>query len=216
MEYSLSFEYEKAVAVFKKLLKEGFDNREVNDLIISNLMKNRKYDEALKHFGSYKLRQKLKTHDYYTLGGIYFGLKKYKEAIKNFNKAIHSDYQNVQYIDKRGLCYAAMGAHEFALKDFNTAIYYNPDYLPAYLHRGNSKISLNDLEGGLADIQHVIEFDDEIPQSYVYLGQYYRKKHDYSMALKSFEKAQQLHADHHGLEFFIEESKSYLEKDDEN
>ncbi len=207
MESSLNFEYDKAIEIFKELLKKGFNNREVNDLIIENLMKNRDYEEALKHFGSYKLGMKLKTRDYYTLGSIYFELKKYTDAIKCLKKAIHGDYQNVQYLNKRGLCFAEIGDHENALKDFKAAIYYNPNYLLSYLNSGYSKLLLGDLEGGYADIQRVIEFDDEIPQSYIYLGYYYKKKHDPALAMESFEKAKALHSDYQSLDFLIEEMK---------
>ncbi len=213
MESSLNFEYEKAVAVLKNLLKEGFDNREVNDLIIANLMKNGDYEEALKHFGSFKLRKKLKTRDYYTLGSIYFELKKYKDAVKCLSKAIHGDFQNVQYLNKRGFCYAETGDHELALKDFNAAIYYNPNYLISFLNRGNTKLRLDDLEGGYADIQRVIEFDDEIPLAYIYLGHYYKKKYDYALAMESFEKAKALNSDYQSLDFLIEEMKGLVKKE---
>ena len=212
MESSLNFEYEKSVAVLKNLLKEGFDNREVNDLIIANLMKNGDYDEALKHFGSFKLTKKLKSRDYYTLGAIYFELKKYNDAIKCLNKAIHGDFQNVQYLNKRGLCYAETGAHENAFKDFNAAIYYNPNYLLSFLNRGNLKIRLDDLEGGYADIQRVIEFDGKIPLAYIYLGYYYKKKHDYALAMESFEKAKALNSDYQSLDFLIEEMSGLVKK----
>ncbi len=213
VEYSLNLEFEKAVEAFRNLLNEGYNNRLINDLIISNLMKNRNYEEALNHFGSYKLSKKLKNRDYYTLGSIYFELKKYNDAIKSLNKAIHADYQNVQYLNKRGLAYTELGAHQNALTDFNAAIYYNPNYLLSYLNRGYSKMLLNDLEGGYADIQHVIQFDDEIPQSFIYLGQYYRNKHDYVLAMESFERAKALNSDHPGLDFLIEEMKVSKLKD---
>ena len=212
IEYSSNHEYEKAIATFKKLLEDGFDKREVNDQIIENLIKNGAYEEALRHFGSFKLSKKLKNRDYYTLGEIYYEMKKYEDAIKRLNKAIHNDYQNVQYLHKRGLCYSELGAHDLALKDFNAAIYYNPNYLPAYLSRGNSKLHLNDLEGGFTDIQAVLEFDDQIPEAYVFLGFYYSKKQEHGLAAKNFEKAKQLNSDYHGLDFLIEENNSLLKR----
>jgi hypothetical protein len=216
MEFSINHEYEKAVTAFKKLLDEGFDTREVNDQIISNLMKKGAFEEALNHFGSYKLPKKLKHRDYFTLGSIYFHLKKYEDAIKCLNKAIHKDFQNVQYLNKRGLCFTEIRAHKNAFRDFNAAIYYNPNYLLAYLGRGYSKLLLNDLEGAHADIREVIEFDDEIPESYVYLGFYYNKKGEYQLANENFEKAKAMNADYHGLDFMIEENKTLLERSMEN
>ncbi len=207
VEYSLNLEFEKAVEVFKNLLNEGYNNRLINDLIISNLMKNQNYDEALNHFGSYKLSKKLKAKDYYTLGSIYFELKKHKDAIKSLNKAIHADYQNVQYLNKRGLAYAELGAHQKALTDFNAAIYYNSNYFLAYLGRSYSKLQLNDLEGAFKDLQKVLEFDDEIAEAYVYLGLYYKKKGEFTLARDNFERAKVLNSNYQGLDFLIEEMK---------
>ena len=100
VEYSLNQNYEEAIETLKNLLKNGFNTREINDQIISNLMQKGDFEEALKHFGSFKLSKKLKSsRDYYTLGVIYSKLKKYKDAIKCLNKAIHIDFQNVQYLE---------------------------------------------------------------------------------------------------------------------
>ena len=211
VEYSLSQNYEEAIETLRDLLNNGYNTREINDQIISNLMQKGDFEEALKHFGSYKLSKKLKSKDYYTLGAIHSELKKYEDAIKCLNKAIHIDYQNVQYLSLRGYCLMELGAEDQALKDFNAAIYYNPNYLPAYIGRANIRLHLNELEEGFADIQKVMEIDDKLPETYVFLGFYYSKKNEHALAKENFEKAKQLNSDYHGLDFLIEENKSLLE-----
>lgn len=211
MEYSANLQYDKAIQAFKQLLEDGFNTKEVNNQIISNLMKNKEYDEALKHFGSYLLRGSLKARDYYTLGSIYVELKRYREAVKCLNKAIHIEYQNVEFLNKRGMAFAELDAFENALRDFNAAIYYNPNYLMAYLNRAYLKIKTDDPEGGLADLQYVLEID-EIPQTYLYLGHYYKKKGNYGFALENFEKAKTLHSDEPELDFLIGEMQAVLKK----
>ena len=216
LEFSINHDYDKAISVFKELLNGGLDNREVNDQIIANLMKKEDFKGALDHFGSYKLRKNLKSRDYFTLGSIYFELKKYKEAIKCLNKAIHNDFHNVQYLGQRGLCFMELGNHEQAIKDFSSAIYYNPNYLPAYIGRANLELEMNDLEVCFVDIQKAMEIDDEMPEVYVFLGLYYNKKGDYTLANENFEKAKSLNATHHGLNFLIEENKALLKRSIEN
>ena len=211
-EFAQSHDYNNAISGFKALLADGFNTREINDQIISNLMKRGDFEEALSHFGSYKLPKKLKSRDYFTLGAIYFELNRYEEGIKCLNKAIHGDFQNVQYLSKRGRCFFEIGAFENAIRDFNASIYYNPDYYLAFLWRGQAKLKMGELESAFSDLQKVLEFDTELAELYLYLGFYYERKGEFSNAVENFEKAKTLDSDYHGLDFLIEENKSLVER----
>jgi tetratricopeptide (TPR) repeat protein len=101
---------------------------------------------------------------YYTLGGVYFGAKDFKNAISNYQKAL--DITTNDAVKKKcheslkGLYFQA-GAADFTAKKYDSAI------------------------------ENFIKSNEQVPydQAYLWLGKSYTEKKKYEPALEAFDKA---------------------------
>ncbi len=72
-------------------------------------------------------------------------LKRYKEELENYNKAIRKNPQNAIAYVMRGALKEANKDYFGALEDFKKAIEIKPDYAEAYFHLGKLKIKKNEI-----------------------------------------------------------------------
>ena len=63
-------------------------------------------------------------------------LRKYQEAIIDFNNAIRLDESYTDAYYNRGASYASLGKYEEAISDFSKTIELDPKYTNAYYFRG--------------------------------------------------------------------------------
>ena len=85
-------------------------------------------------------------------------IKKYKEAIKDFTKAIELNPKNDKYFYKRGVFQESLKKDKKAIKDFSKAIELNPKCIKYFYKRGKFLQSLKKYEEAIEDFTEVIEY----------------------------------------------------------
>lgn len=76
----------------------------------------------------------------------------YKEALKDFDKAVELDPRNLEAYNNRGVVLGILGDHYKAIQDFNRAIELKPTDSEAYKSRGVSKLYLEQRQSGCLDL----------------------------------------------------------------
>ena len=209
-QYFEEEKYDEAILQWNKMMAEGYKNDGILDLILDALLKKQDFQAALEHVDEHYYGRKLNSIDLAKLGDIYVGLNNYRESLQYYNESLFLNYRDGSVLNKRGKAHMQLGEYEEALEDFLRAAIYLPDSAEAFSNLGATKIQLNYLEDGYSDIMQALAIQDDLPIAHLYLGIYFEKSGNYRKALEHFEKAKALGAQHHGLEFYIAESKRML------
>lgn len=89
------------------------------------------------------------------------GLKDYKSAIVDYDKAIVLDPGYTKAYGNRGVAKVKLQQYKAGLLDYNKAISLDPAYTIAYINRGNLKHNyLNDFHGACIDWKKAKELGD--------------------------------------------------------
>src|SRR5260221_4817041 len=132
----------------------------------------------------------LLAHIYSKRGNTYASLKKYQQAIADFNQALkyNASYANA-YIS-RGQVYYALKRYDEALIDFDSALEINSNNQRGLIGRGQTYQTLKRYEEALRDFDHAIELDKELnPIFYMLKGQLLYIIHRYEESAASLIKA---------------------------
>jgi tetratricopeptide (TPR) repeat protein len=89
--------------------------------------------------------------DYLKEGDLQLNLKNYKDALKQYNKAIDLDAYNGEAFAGRGLVKYFLKDYKGAIEDFNASIVLIPDFAEVYDWRGIAKGELDDKVGACED-----------------------------------------------------------------
>lgn len=98
---------------------------------------------------------------YVEKGRIYARMKKRKEAIQAFTKALELNSQDSGLYFNRGFSYRSLGENAKALEDYTKAIEINPKYSDAYYNRGLVYRALGQYERAEEDEKKAKELADE-------------------------------------------------------
>lgn len=92
--------------------------------------------------------------------GIYYhNLRRFAEAIEDFNRAAELAPNDAVVFFNRGFSLHLLKRDEDAVKDFNRAIELQPDLVIAYHRRGNTFASLGDWKLALKDLDYAITLE---------------------------------------------------------
>lgn len=199
---------ESAAEIFEDLISEGNHKRVIYQHLIESYISAKTYPAAIRIYEKYSARFKLKAFDYYLFAQSYFFTKRYSDAILLIQKAIHLDFQNAIYLNLYGRCLIEIGEYERSTIKLNASIQYAPNLIEGYLYRGLANIKLDRMPAALADLKTAKELEPEHKVVHLHFGFYYRSLGQKHHAIEHFKKAKALGADHHGLDFFIEELKA--------
>ena len=109
-------------------------------------------------------------------------IKKYKEAIKDFTKAIELNPKNDKYFYKRGECQESLKKDKMAIKDFSKAIELNPKNDKYFYKRGVFQESLEKDKKAIKDFSRAIELNPKCIK-------YFYKRGEFLLSLKKYEEA---------------------------
>lgn len=93
---------------------------------------------ALWMTGECILKNRAEPTYYFNRAMIYYHLRRYRDAIKDFTEAISRDNNYEKAYSQRGVAYASLLDHEQAIKDFNRAIELNSKDAFNFQQRGRS------------------------------------------------------------------------------
>lgn len=80
-----------------------------------------------------------RAEGYFCRGTSKNKLGRYKEAIKDYDKAVDLAPRDTNAFNNRGSAKDKLGQHKEAISDFNRAIEINPNDADYYYNRGNAK-----------------------------------------------------------------------------
>ena len=123
------------------------------------------------------------------LGTTFLQLKKYDEAIKNFELSINLNSNYPDNFNNRGIAYAEIKNYQQALIDYDKAISINKNFFSAHL---NKSIALNNTKKyneAILSLQICIKINPQDPRIYNNKGNTLIKLKKYNDALKAYDKA---------------------------
>ena len=116
----------------------------------------------------------------------------YKEAIKDYNKAIELNPKSAIAYNNRGNAKSDSGEYEDAIKDYDKAIELDPQLAEAYYNRGLSKDYLEEYEDAIKDYDKAIELNPKSAIAYNNRGNSKYSLEEYEDAIKDYDKAIEL------------------------
>ncbi|MBD2015204.1 CHAT domain-containing protein [Microcoleus sp. FACHB-53] len=122
-------------------------------------------------------------------GETYRLVKRYDEALADFDRAIELDPNYAFAFASRGETYRLLGQYDKALADFDRAIDLDSYYTFALASRGWVYMALNCYNEALADFDRAIELDPNYVFALSNRGEIYRLLGHYNEALADFDKA---------------------------
>jgi predicted O-linked N-acetylglucosamine transferase (SPINDLY family) len=125
----------------------------------------------------------------YFVGTTFLQLKKYDEAINNFEQSLKYNSFFPETYNNLGVALAEKKKYSLALNNYNKAINLKVDYADAYLNRGISFIKLLKYDEAISDFNIVISKDPYNSKAYNSLGNAFTGLEKYDQAIASFEKA---------------------------
>ena len=137
-----------------------------------------------------QMKEKCSTsNEFLNRGNAKSSLRKYEEAIKDYDKAIGIDSNYVAAYNNRGSAKDDLGEYEEAIKDYDKAIGIDSNYVVAYNNRGNAKSKLREYEEAIKDYDKAIGIDSNYVATYNNRGNAKSKLREYEEAIKDYDKA---------------------------
>lgn len=135
-----------------------------------------------------------RSREYNTMGSALVKLKKYSEAIENYNKAIELDPDWDVPLNHRGYCELELGNLEKAYQDINKAREMNPDNSYAWMNLGLYYLKLNQFENALTYFEEARKIRPDTKLIALHLAKTYEiigdtEKAEYYFMLDRFAKS---------------------------
>ena len=146
----------------------------------------------------------LSAKSYNLLATVEAGLGKYKNAIKNYSKAIKLDNTNYIYYHNRALAYEGIKAYKSALRDYSQVLRIKKDYIPSLLNRAELHITFNRNYGpAILDLNRVIQYRPGYDTYLIRRGKVYETGGRYQKATEDYTKAIELNGNEQAEAYFL-------------
>jgi tetratricopeptide (TPR) repeat protein len=136
------------------------------------------------------------AHDHLLRGNTLFELKRYEEALDEYNAALALRPDDPVTLYSRGTTLSGLGWHQEALADYNRALELRPDDPDALNNRGNALGELERHEEALADYNRSLELRPDHPATLHNRGNTLRHLNRYDEALADYNRSLKLRPDH--------------------
>ncbi len=124
----------------------------------------KEYKEALETYSEI-LRMRPKPHVrgivYNHRGMVYFVRSRYRQSIKDFNRAIKHDPKNVRAYNHRGLAFRMLQEYHHALSDFNQSLNLDPYQAETYHLRALTYVDIHDYSEALENCEKALEVQSD-------------------------------------------------------
>ncbi|MDE0397384.1 MAG: tetratricopeptide repeat protein [Candidatus Poribacteria bacterium] len=151
--------------------------------------KNKRYQEAVKHFTNL-IQQSPETAEVYSGRGLtYLSTGELDNALADFNKAIMLNQESAEAYNGRSAVYRGKGDFDNAFADSNKAIQLYPNDPQGYHGRGLAHLYKNDFDNAIADFSKAIALGPKVPELYNVLSSAYFSKGDFDNAIANLNEA---------------------------
>ena len=147
-------------------------------------------DEAIVAYRKLTCDIKPNFHEaWHNLGISLFSIKKDKEAIDSYRKAVELKPDKYKAWDAMGIAYGRQREYSKAVAAYSAAIKINPDDWQTLYNRGNASYYLEQYGSALADWQKASELNPELSQAFYNQACVYGRIENVQKALETLEKA---------------------------
>ena len=161
-------------------------NKELSEIL--NLLKNKKLAIAEKKCSALikKIDENFEIFNIYAV--ILFQLKKYEEAIIQWEKAINLNPKYYFGYNNLGSAYFEINKFDRALQNFNKALQINDKYFEAFYNRGNVFFKLNDLNKALENYQQSVFIKSDYIPAIQRKAVIFKKLEKFDEAIREWDK----------------------------
>jgi tetratricopeptide (TPR) repeat protein len=139
-------------------------------------------------------------------------LKRYKEAINDFNTGIQFDPENGGIYWERGLTYQYNGDYQLAINDFKAAVQYyqnnKNDQATLYNNMAINEMSLHQPQKALEDVTKAIELNGQNGYFYWSRGNIYSQIGKCNQAINDFTKTMSFYKDNKKIQAILHDSNA--------
>jgi tetratricopeptide (TPR) repeat protein len=190
-----------------ELIQDKDKNSLADGLIESGffLIENEEYDFAISYFKFSEkialdngIKENARKHlavAYTCRGTAYYDLKRYDEAIAEYNEAIKLDPKLVVAYNNRGASYYNLERYKKAIADCNKAIELDQNYNLAHANLGHSLFMKKDYDNAEKEYREAIKLKEDVDHAHNGLGLALSKRKAYKDAIAEFKKALKLNED---------------------
>lgn len=108
-----------------------------------------------------KLKKRVRALVYNHRGMAYFALGETRKALKDFDRAVHFEPDNVRGLCNRGLCYRIQRQFDRALVDFDRALCLDRDQAESYFSRAQCYYEMGLFDQALEDCRETLKRDPD-------------------------------------------------------
>lgn len=186
LEYHKEGMWAEASKAYSEALKVNPDNFDALNLLGLLKIQLHFYDEAVFYI---KKACELNPNAYFfeNLGRAYYGLKKYDEAIKSFEKALEYKPDDFDAFFNMGLAYKSKGEFDMAIFYYQKALETSPKNPNVYFNIANAFESKDDSENSLKYYKKAEEFGCNDKNLNYFLSAAYLKLKNFEQGWKYYE-----------------------------
>lgn len=129
---------------------------------IVELIKNKKFDDALKNIKSFIKFNPHNPKAFNLLGIIELQLNQYENCIKTFNKAIDLDPNYFEAQNNLGNAFMGLGKFNDAVGCYKKVLKINPDYAAGYNNIASAFNDLGNYEDAIINYSHALKLDPNL------------------------------------------------------
>lgn len=159
----------------------------------SKMLKNKKYEAALKNLSQAIDLDSKCVEAFFHRGLTYQNLEDHKSALGDFNAAIRLNPSDSHIYVHRAISYYGLGKYDESLMDLDKAMKLNPKGRAGFLHnKGNVYMTMGQGEKALEAFSAAIRLKPEMADSYFSRGGVYLSLGNYDKAMADLDKAVEL------------------------
>ncbi|BBM82210.1 serine/threonine-protein kinase [Candidatus Uabimicrobium amorphum] len=126
---------------------------------------------------------------YYNRGRIFEELKKYKQAMADYDTALQLSPKYVDVYHAKATIYDIWQKYESALREYRKIMVINPDYMPAYFNSASTYEKLGNISQAFVNYNKALQLAPDHSQIYYQRGNLYSKCKNYKLALVDYSNA---------------------------